>query len=138
MVIEVSAAAVVVGATEVMGRSMPAAADRVGASAERALSCSHPRPSTTRRTTWAARSAALTTALMRVSLIPPASSSRMPSIVTPAGVVTWSFNMAGCSPVMSTLRAAPSTVWAASSVATSRGRPSLSPPSARDSIIIYT
>ena len=44
MVIEVSAAAVVVGAIEVMARSMPAPAESVGASAARARSCSQPEP----------------------------------------------------------------------------------------------
>ena len=54
VVIEVRAQAVVVGATEVMARSMPSAADRVGARRGRARSCSHPRPSSTSRTTWRA------------------------------------------------------------------------------------
>ena len=58
VVIEVRAQAVVVGATEVMARSMPSAADRVGARAARARSCSQPSPSRTSRTTWRACSAA--------------------------------------------------------------------------------
>ena len=55
MVIDVRAQAVVVGATEVMARSIPSAALRVGASADRSRSCSQPSPSTTRSTTWVAR-----------------------------------------------------------------------------------
>lgn len=42
-----------------------------------------------------ARWAALTTALIRVTRNLPSSSSRMPSIVHPAGVVTSSFSSAG-------------------------------------------
>ena len=57
MVIEVRAAAVVVGAIDVMARSMPAPAERVGARAARARSCSQPSPSTTSRTIWRACSA---------------------------------------------------------------------------------
>jgi hypothetical protein len=51
----------------------------------------------------------------------------------PAGVVTASFSSAGWSPVSSTVRAAPSIVCAASNVATSRGKPAFTPPSASDS-----
>ena len=47
------------------------------------------------RMSWAARSAAFTTALMSVSRRPPASSSRMPSIVVPAGVVTMVLELGG-------------------------------------------
>src|SRR5579885_949372 len=42
-----------------------------------------------------ARSVAFTTALIKVTRSFPSSSSRMPSIVQPAGVVTASFNNAG-------------------------------------------
>ena len=57
----------------------------------------------------------------------------MPSIVQPAGVVTASFSNAGWSPVSSTCFAAPSSICEASSVATSRGRPTFTPASANDS-----
>ncbi|MGA2520948.1 MAG: hypothetical protein ABSG81_09055 [Acidimicrobiales bacterium] len=49
---EVSAVAVVVGATEVI--RPPAAPARVGARSAKARSCSHPSPSRTSRTTWRA------------------------------------------------------------------------------------
>ena len=52
VVMEVSAVAVVVGATEVI--APPAMPASVGASMSRWQSCSHPRPSTTRRTTCSA------------------------------------------------------------------------------------
>src|SRR5262249_32284751 len=60
-----------------------------------------------------ARWVALTTALIKVTRRPPSSSSRIPSIVHPAGVVTMSFSFAGCSPVSSTMLEAPSTICAA-------------------------
>ena len=85
-----------------------------------------------------ARSVALTTALISVTRSFPSSSSRMPSIVQPAGVVTASFNSAGWSPVSSTTLAEPFIVCAASNVATSRGRPTLTPASASDSKMMYT
>ena len=55
VVIDVSAVAVVVGATVVIGP--PAIAARVGARCRRACSCSHPSPSTTNSTTCARRAA---------------------------------------------------------------------------------
>src|SRR5882762_6963717 len=51
-----------------------------------------------------ARLVAFTTALISVTRSFPSSSSRMPSIVQPAGVVTASFSNAGWSPVSSTDR----------------------------------
>src|SRR6185437_3880819 len=84
-----------------------------------------------------ARIVARLTALMSVTRKPPASSSRMPSTVQPAGVVTWSLSSAGWYPVSSTILAEPSVVWAASSVATSRGRPTLTPASASASMMMY-
>src|SRR6266404_305670 len=54
-----------------------------------------------------ARCVAFTTALISVTRSFPSSSSRMPSIVQPAGVVTASFSSAGWSPVSSTTLAAP-------------------------------
>ena len=54
-----------------------------------------------------ARSVARLTALIRVTRRPPSSSSRMPSTVQPAGVVTSSLRSAGCAPVSRTIRAAP-------------------------------
>src|SRR5882762_3641041 len=84
-----------------------------------------------------ARLVAFTTALISVTRSLPSSSSNIPSIVQPAGVVTASFSCAGCSPVSSTTLAAPFIVWAASSVATSRGKPTFTPASASDSKIMY-
>jgi hypothetical protein len=54
-----------------------------------------------------ARSVARITALIRVTRRPPSSISSSPSAVQPAGVVTASLSSAGCSPVSSTMRAAP-------------------------------
>jgi len=54
-----------------------------------------------------ARSVARITALISVTRSPPSSSSRIPSIVHPAGVVTASFSSAGWYPVSSTIFAAP-------------------------------
>src|SRR2546427_276098 len=64
---------------------------------------------------WVAR----TTALIRVTRKPPSSSLRMPSMVQPAGVVTMSLSLAGCSPVSRTILDAPSTICAANCVAAS-------------------
>src|SRR5580704_3206769 len=84
-----------------------------------------------------ARCVARFTALISVTRKPPSSSSRMPSTVHPAGVVTASFSSAGWYPVSSTIRAEPSVVCAASSVATSRGSPTLTPASASASMMMY-
>src|SRR5262249_8034347 len=62
---------------------------------------------------------AFTTALISVTRSFPSSSSRIPSIVHPAGVVTESFSSAGWSPVSSTTLAEPFIICAASSVETS-------------------
>mmetsp|Transcript_2947 Transcript_2947/g.7974 ORF Transcript_2947/g.7974 Transcript_2947/m.7974 type:complete len:226 (-) Transcript_2947:78-755(-) len=59
-------------------------------------------------------------------------------MVVPAGEVTMSFSSPGCLPVSSTILAAPMTVWAASFVATGLGRPDLTPPSDRASIMRKT
>src|SRR6201996_8112758 len=83
-----------------------------------------------------ARSVARMTALMRVTRRPPSSSSRMPSTVQPAGVVTASLSSAGCEPVSSTILAEPKVVCAASRVAVSRGRPTFTPASARASMMM--
>ncbi len=55
---------------------------------------------------WVAR----TTAFINVTRNPPSSNSSIPSIVQPAGVVTMSFSLAGCSPVSKTMLEAPSTI----------------------------
>ena len=60
-----------------------------------------------------ARRVARSTALISVTRSPPSSSSRRPSTVQPAGVVTISFSFAGCSPVCRTMFAAPCTICAA-------------------------
>src|SRR5437870_4636257 len=69
---------------------------------------------------------------------PPASSACSPAMVVPPGDATLSFNRAGCSPVSSTCLAAPSTVCAARVKAVSRGSPTLTPPSAKASMIWNT
>src|SRR5437660_1856740 len=69
---------------------------------------------------------------------PPASSACRPAMVVPPGDATLSFNRAGCSPVSSTCLAAPSTVCAARVKAVSRGSPTLTPPSAKASLIWNT
>ncbi len=51
------------------------------------------------------------------ALSPPASNACKPAIVVPPGLATRSFSTAGCSPVISTISAAPRTVWAAICVA---------------------
>src|SRR5260370_41646790 len=84
-----------------------------------------------------ARLVAFTTALISVTRSLPSSNSRMPSMVQPAGVVTASLSSAGGSPVSNTTLAAPFIACAPSSVATSRGSPTLTPASARDSGMIY-
>ena len=56
---------------------------------------------------------------------------RQPGDRRPPGLATLSFNTAGCSPVVSTISAAPLTVWAARARATSRARPIRTPPSLR-------
>ena len=43
--------------------------------------------------------------------------------MVPPGEATWSLSTPGCRPVSRTILAAPSTVWAASRLATSRGKP---------------
>jgi hypothetical protein len=50
-------------------------------------------------------------------------------MVQPAGMVTASFRSAGWSPVSKTTLAEPFIVWAASRVATSRGKPTFTPAS---------
>src|SRR5262249_25562191 len=84
-----------------------------------------------------ARLVAFTTALISVTRSFPSSSSRIPSIVHPAGVVTESFSSAGWSPVSSTTLAEPFIICAASSVETSRGNPTFTPASASDSRMMY-
>src|SRR6185503_13017029 len=58
----------------------------------------------------AALRVARTTALISVTRRPPSSSSSSPSIVHPAGVVTPSLSLAGCSPVCRTMVADPRTI----------------------------
>src|SRR3990170_466177 len=82
-----------------------------------------------------ALSAALVTAIIIVAFNPLFSISSKPSIVVPAGVTTISFSLAGCSPVSTTIFAAPRVVCAAKTVEMSLGNPSLTPASAKASII---
>ena len=77
-------------------------------------------------------------AFITVDLNPPSSSLLIPSTVVPPGEVTASFNCAGCCPVSNTIFADPRTVCAARIVATSLGKPILTPPSDNASINIYT
>src|SRR2546426_2919316 len=83
-----------------------------------------------------ARCVARTTALISVTRRPPSSSSSIPSMVQPAGVVTISFSLAGCSPVCRTMLDAPRTICAANCVAASRGKPTLTPASIKDSMMM--
>ena len=71
--------------------------------------------------------AAVSTPRARTDRIRPSSSARIPAIVQPAGVVTSSLSEAGWRPVVRTISAAPSVIWATSSVATCRGRPRMTP-----------
>ncbi len=57
-------------------------------------------------------------------------------MVQPAGVVTSSLSAAGCLPVANTISAAPSSVRAARVMATARGNPIITPPSANASIMM--
>src|SRR6267142_1004993 len=91
------------------------------------------RPAYFSKSSSPARLVAFTTALINVTRSFPSSNSMIPSMVHPAGVVTASFSRAGWSPVSRTTLAAPFMVCAASRVATSRGRPTLTPASASDS-----
>mmetsp|Transcript_8190 Transcript_8190/g.17680 ORF Transcript_8190/g.17680 Transcript_8190/m.17680 type:complete len:223 (+) Transcript_8190:226-894(+) len=69
---------------------------------------------------------------------PAFSSASTPAIVVPPGLVTSSLSFPGCSLLSNTITAAPLTVCAASSIATSLGNPERTPPSASASINWYT
>ena len=77
-----------------------------------------------------ARRVAASTASIRVVRRPPASSVCRPAMAVPPGLVTWSFSSPGCLPVSMSRWAEPSTVWAASSWAVRRSRPTFTPASA--------
>ena len=81
---------------------------------------------------------AASTASITAARKPARSSACSPAMVVPPGLATASFSAPGCCPVSSTIFAAPSTVWAASASATSRGRPHFTPPSASASMNTYT
>src|SRR5579884_2579474 len=82
-----------------------------------------------------ARRVAASTASINTPRTPPRSRACNPAMVVPPGLATASFSAPGCCPVSSTIRAEPSTVCAASAVATSRGKPTRTPPSDRASIM---
>ena len=84
------------------------------------------------------RPAAAVTAPITVARKAPFSSASIPAIVVPPGLATWSFSTPGCSPVAWHMAAAPLTVCTASCIATPRGSPARTPPSARASIIMKT
>src|SRR5262249_39016494 len=64
-----------------------------------------------------ARFVAASTASISAPRTPARSRACRPAIVVPPGLATMSFRVPGCSPVSSTILAAPSTVWAARAVA---------------------
>mmetsp|Transcript_13593 Transcript_13593/g.21726 ORF Transcript_13593/g.21726 Transcript_13593/m.21726 type:complete len:212 (+) Transcript_13593:179-814(+) len=84
------------------------------------------------------RFAAASTAFITHPLNPTLSKACIPAIVVPPGDATLSLSNPGCSPVSSTIFAAPKTVCAAKFKATDLGRPMRTPPSAIASIIMYT
>mmetsp|Transcript_2930 Transcript_2930/g.13194 ORF Transcript_2930/g.13194 Transcript_2930/m.13194 type:complete len:313 (-) Transcript_2930:462-1400(-) len=74
------------------------------------------------------------TALMTVARRPPFSSSCTARMVVPPGEQTLSLSSPGCDPVSNTIFDAPMTVWAARRLASTRGRPAATPPSASASM----
>src|SRR5262249_13433368 len=75
------------------------------------------------------RCVAVSTASIKAARMPPRSRACRPAMVVPAGLATMSLSWAGCMLVSSSIWAAPSSVWAASVVARSRGKPMRTPPS---------
>src|SRR5438105_1593187 len=82
-----------------------------------------------------ARRAAASTASINAARTLPRSRVCSPAMVVPPGLATMSLSTPGCDPVSSTILAAPRTVCAASAVATSRGKPTRTPPSLSASIM---
>src|SRR4029079_6801469 len=84
------------------------------------------------------RRVAAFTASLTASPNPRSRRTPSPASVVPPGLVTRSRNTAGVSPVCKTISAAPATVRAANSPASSGDMPSATPPAAEASIILYT